>query len=80
MEALVSTLVAKVIRENTGRELDPAPTEPLISSGYLDSLSMVQLIIEMQESFAVQLAVEDLSADNFETVRAIASLICARPA
>ena len=78
MEAQVRSLVAKVILESTGRDLDPAPEDPLISSGYLDSLSMVQLIIEMQTSFAVQLAVEDLSADNFETVRAIASLVCAR--
>ena len=75
LAARISKLVADVIRQNTGRSLQLTPDEPLISSGYLDSMSMVSLVIALQGEFDVQFAVADMSAENFETVSAIVKLI-----
>lgn len=78
MEPQITLLVARVIRENTGREVELAAEDPLISSGYLDSMTMVSLVIELQAEFAVRLKIADMSVENFESVRSISELVRAR--
>jgi len=78
MEPQITSLVAQVIRENTGRDVVLAAEEPLITSGYLDSMTMVSLVIALQTEFAVELDIADMSAENFQSVRTISELVQAR--
>jgi acyl carrier protein len=75
MQPQISSLVTRVIRENTGQDVSLTAEAPLISSGYLDSISMVSLVIALQDAFAVQLEMEDMVVENFENVRAISALV-----
>ena len=72
------SLVVRVIRESSGREVALLHEDALISTGYLDSMTMVSLIIELQTEFGVQFEVSDMSVENFESVRAISKLVQSR--
>jgi acyl carrier protein len=40
---------------------------PLISSGMIDSFDVVNLVSAMEEHYGVELAVEELSVESFDT-------------
>ena len=46
----------------------------LVSTGLMDSFAVVMLIASLEEIFDVELDVESLDLDHFETPRAIATL------
>lgn len=75
LQTRIADLVARIIVESTGRTLALSPDDPLVSSGYLDSMCMVNLVIAMQSELGVDLDVADMSIDNFETVRAMTALL-----
>ena len=77
LQARISKLVTRVILESTGRDLTLEVDEPLISSGHLDSMSMVSLVIAMQSELGVELDVTHMNAENFESIRAITELVAA---
>ncbi len=74
----VSTLVSRVIRENTGRQVTPAPDDSLVQSGHLDSMTIVNLVIAIQGEFNVVLDMTDMTVENFDSVTRIATLISSR--
>lgn len=50
-------------------------TEPLISSGLLDSFSLVDVSLFVEENFKVRIDDTELNADTFDTLEELASLI-----
>ena len=49
--------------------------EDLIESGLLDSLKIVELLMELEGRFVLQIPFEDLELDSFRSVASIAHLI-----
>ncbi len=76
----ISEVVSRVLLESTGQDLTLTPDQPLIQSGILDSLSMVQLVIAIQAEFGVSLDMMDLNEDNFADVQSITALVQNRQA
>jgi acyl carrier protein len=54
------------------------PSTDLIESGLLDSAMVVDLVLYLEEHFAVTVALEDLEFENFATVRNIAGFVAGR--
>lgn len=54
--------------------VDPESTA-LVDEGLIDSLDMVALVSELMESFEIELSVEDLLPENFNSLEAIYELI-----
>ena len=50
----------------------------LIDDGLIDSLDIVAVVTELMEAFDVELGVDDLSPENFNSVEAIEELIESR--
>lgn len=48
---------------------------PLIDSGILDSFDLMNLIAKIDNNFNVQIDGENLTPENFSTVKSIANLI-----
>ena len=48
---------------------------PLVSGGLIDSMSLVDLILDLQASFAVTIAVGEVEPDDFDSVRRIARTV-----
>jgi acyl carrier protein len=49
--------------------------QSLISSGFIDSLSLLQLISYIEEEFDVTIDDSDVTPDNFETISLMKELI-----
>lgn len=47
----------------------------LLDDGILDSFDIVNLVLEINEEFGVEIGVEDVTEENFETVDSICELI-----
>lgn len=51
------------------------PDIDLLETGLVDSIGLVELILELEERFGVSLPMEDLEIDDFRSVYRIADLI-----
>jgi len=60
---------------NGRTDLELLPDEDLMASGLVESLSMMQLIQFVEETFDIKILPQDMTIDNFETVNAIAKYI-----
>jgi len=75
MVSKVATLVQQTIADSSGLEVEVGPETALIDSGYLDSLTVLQLFVALQEEFGVELDADDLTEETFGTATAIAQLL-----
>jgi len=74
IESLVREYIAKEIA--AGADAPPLDDETkLIESGILDSLSILKLVIFIEEQFGLKVAPDDVVPDNFQTIPAIGSYI-----
>lgn len=79
MEEKISTLaqyITATILKQPKRVL--RPDEPLISSGLVDSFSLVDLALFVEDTYNVRIDDTELNAQTFDTLQALASLIQAR--
>lgn len=56
-------------------DVDFANEKKLIDDGVLDSFDIIQVVMALNEAFDVEIDVEDLEPDNFNTVEAMMDLI-----
>ena len=72
-DAIVRRL-ADVFVENLHVE-PPSPDTDLFESGLLDSLQLVELLLQLERRFGVQIAIESIDLDNLRTLARIARLV-----
>jgi acyl carrier protein len=72
----IAMYIAAQILKQPGRAL--RPDEPLISSGLIDSFSLMDLALFVEDSFGVRIADTELNAGSFDTLDQLAALIRAR--
>jgi methoxymalonate biosynthesis acyl carrier protein len=53
----------------------PGPDTDLIESGLLDSLQLVELLVQIEQSFGLRIALEEVEFDDLRSVTRIARLI-----
>ena len=77
--------VSQVLRDYIAEEFAsgdpnqiPHDDESLVESGIIDSLGIFLVIGFIEERFGVQVALEDIVLENFETVNAITNLVAER--
>lgn len=56
-------------------DVDFANEQKLIDDGILDSFDIIQVVTELNDAFDVEIAVEDLEPDNFNTAEAMWALV-----
>jgi len=75
LETLNHFLVTQILKQ-PGKVL--LPDEKLITSGMIDSFSLVDLSIFVEDTFGVHIADTELNADSFDTLTELAGLIQSR--
>ena len=73
---LLTEKITKTLLKDPKMKLDPS--EPLISSGLLDSFNLVDLALIVEEEFGVRIEDFELNADTFDTLSDLAELIAER--
>ena len=53
----------------------PSPHTDLFEAGVLDSLSFVELLLQLENEFALKISLDDLELDNFRSIARIAAFI-----
>jgi acyl carrier protein len=76
ISSTLSTKIAERILKQPNRTIKP--DEPLISSGLIDSFSLVDLAIIVEDEFGVRIDDSELNADTFDTLDALVKLIESR--
>jgi D-alanine--poly(phosphoribitol) ligase subunit 2 len=74
MNGMVSERVRLIFVETLNIQV-PSDETDLIDGGLLDSLALVELLVEIEELFGVSIAVDGLDIDDFRTVRSITRVI-----
>ncbi len=54
----------------------PSPTTNLMETGLLDSMGLVDLIAGIEEQFGIQVPMEEISIDQFQSVARMADFVC----
>lgn len=68
------TRVTDLIRDSVGMDV-PDPTRELLSSGFIDSLSFVSLLVAMEEEFGISIDIDSIELEDFQSVERIAHFI-----
>jgi len=77
--ALTEARLVQYLRHKTGmEELDAKTT--LFSDGTVDSVGMVDLIVFIESEAGFEIAQEDVTMDNFDTISRILALVASRAA
>lgn len=72
------TKIVTILRQVSGKPLDPSPEESLFESGMLDSFSLADMVAALESEFAIRIPDSDLSPRKFDTVARIQSYIQSR--
>lgn len=74
----ISSYIASRILKQPNRHLEPSA--PLVSSGLIDSFSLVDLALFVEDTFGVHLDDTELNAQTFDSLEQLAGLIESRRA
>jgi acyl carrier protein len=74
----LSAFIKTTILRQPGRVIEPG--EPLISSGLIDSFSLMDLALFVEDTFGVRIEDTELNAGTFDNLTQLASLIESRTA
>jgi len=72
----LSSFIAKNILKQPGRVIDA--DEKLISSGLIDSFSLMDLALFIEDTYGVRIEDTELNADTFDSLNQLAALIESR--
>ena len=72
----LSAYIATKILRQPGRSI--RPDEPLLSSGLVDSFSLMDLALYVEDQFGIRIEDTELNAQTFDTLDQLARLIESR--
>lgn len=72
----IAKFIAEKILKQPNKEIKP--DEALISSGLIDSFSLMDLALFVEDTFGVKIEDTELNADTFDSLNQLASLISSR--
>ena len=73
--SLEQFIAAKILKQPTRRI---SPDEALISSGLIDSFSLMDLALFVEDTYGVRIEDTELNAETFDTLNELAALIESR--
>jgi len=76
LESQLSAFIATTILKQPNRSIGSA--EPLISTGLIDSFSLMDLALFVEDTFGVRIEDTELNADTFNNLTQLTSLIESR--
>jgi len=70
--ALTKYIAAEILKQP---DKEIPPDTPIISSGLIDSFSLVDLALFIEDQFGVQIDDTELNAESFDSINELAALI-----
>ncbi len=76
-DPVLVTEIRKLFTEKLLVEV-PSPDTDLLETGALDSASLVEMLLHLEERFGVRLSIEELEIAHFRSLNSIAELVGTR--
>ena len=76
MYATIEKFLAEKILKQPNRSIKP--NEPLISSGLIDSFSLMDVALFIEDTYGVRIEDTELNADTFDTLDQLVALVSGR--
>ncbi len=70
--------IVALLRQVSGKPLDPSPEESLFESGVLDSFTLTDLVGELEREFSIRIPDSDLTPRKFDSVAKIETYVLAK--
>lgn len=67
-----------LLESECGLPADTSPDTPLFTSGLLDSVEIVRVLLLLEERFDLSIATLDVNLDNFDSMHQITEFVAAR--
>lgn len=67
--------IRKIVADHVGKRLPLTDETALISGGLIDSMAIVDLILDLQTAFSMEIPVSEVQPDDFDTVSRIAATV-----
>ena len=67
--------ILEIIRENAGSDTDWALQTTLIDDELIDSFDVVAIISDLSDEYDIEITVDDMIPENFNSVEAIENLV-----
>ena len=74
----VLAMVMQIVQPFVDRKFEITPDLPLLETGALDSASMVNILLALEERLGIQLSAADLAFDHFQSCRTLADALSTR--
>ena len=58
-----------------GKELDPGDDDPLVTSGLLDSLAVLRMVVFLEDEFGIDLAERGFDPNDFDSLTNLMRLV-----
>lgn|GEM_PF-799047 len=75
MESIINEVKCYLLENIIMSVSDIDENMPLIESGLIDSISIVKVLIFLENNFCFELTEEDLNPNNYETLKNICTLV-----
>ena len=66
--------ILKILKE-ANDQIDYAAEKSLIDGGLIDSLELMEIITDLEDAFGIEIGMEEVTPENFNSVEAIAQLV-----
>jgi acyl carrier protein len=67
--------IRKVVEKHLQRRLQLTDETALVSGGLIDSMSLIDVILDLEEATGVKITVSEVEPDDFDTVTRIAATL-----
>ena len=67
--------ILEIIRENAGTDTDWSVQTALIDDELIDSFDLVAIISDLSDEFDIEITVDEMIPENFNSIEAIENLI-----
>ena len=67
-------LIAKILKE-IKPTVHLEGVDDIIDGGFLDSMELMGLITSLMENFGIEIGIDDISPENFNSIEAMAELV-----
>lgn len=72
-DKVIKFILTEIVKDNNYKNINH--DDNLIENGIIDSLGIQKLIIFLEDNFSIDIADDDLTPENFESVNAITGFL-----
>ncbi len=70
--------IVEILRQVSGKPIDPSPEESLFESGLLDSFTLADVVTALESEFSIRVPDSDLNPRKFDSVARIEQYLQSR--